>query len=150
MDERSTARAKTPWKSPTLHANDTPESGNPSPAASRTQDARSSEAPNVTAQGRSNRSARPTSSGSAPHAAAPARVCAFAVVRRVFEEGAYADQALHGEAGRLDLSPRDHALATRLAYGVVQRRDTLDHVIAALAGRPVGRPQPPPPGPPRP
>jgi 16S rRNA (cytosine967-C5)-methyltransferase len=142
MDERSTARTETPWKSPTLHANDTPESGKHPPAASRTQDARSSEAPNVAEQGRSNRSARLASSGSAPHAVAPARVCAFAVARRVFEEGAYADQALHGEAGRLDLSPRDHALATRLAYGVVQRRDILDHVIATLAGRPVGKLQP--------
>ena len=28
----------------------------------------------------------------------PARVCALAVVRRVFEDGAYADRALHGEA----------------------------------------------------
>jgi 16S rRNA (cytosine967-C5)-methyltransferase len=69
-------------------------------------------------------------------------VCALAVVRRVFEEGAYADRALHGEAERLDLSPRDRALATRLAYGVVQRRDTLDHVIATLAGRPVGKLEP--------
>jgi 16S rRNA (cytosine967-C5)-methyltransferase len=69
-------------------------------------------------------------------------VCALAVVRRVFEHSAYADRALHGEARRLDLSARDRALATRLAYGVVQRRDTLDHVIAALAGRPVGRLEP--------
>jgi 16S rRNA (cytosine967-C5)-methyltransferase len=60
----------------------------------------------------------------------------------VFEDGAYADRALHGEAERLDLSPRDRALATRLAYGVVQRRDTLDHVIAALAGRPVAKLEP--------
>jgi 16S rRNA (cytosine967-C5)-methyltransferase len=60
----------------------------------------------------------------------------------VFEDGAYADRALHGEAERLDLSPRDRALATRLAYGVVQRRDTLDHVIAALAGRPVRKLEP--------
>jgi 16S rRNA (cytosine967-C5)-methyltransferase len=69
-------------------------------------------------------------------------VCALAVARRVFEHNAYADRALHGEAARLNLSPRDRALATRLAYGVVQRRDTLDHVIAALAGRPVTRLEP--------
>jgi 16S rRNA (cytosine967-C5)-methyltransferase len=73
---------------------------------------------------------------------APARACAYAVVRRVFEEGAYADRALHGEARRHDLDPRDRALATRLAYGVVQRRATLDHVIAVLAGRPVGKLEP--------
>ena len=38
---------------------------------------------------------------------------------------------------RLALGPRDRALATRLAYGAVQRRATLDHVIEALAERPV-------------
>jgi len=69
-------------------------------------------------------------------------VCALAVVRRVFEESAYADRALHGEAERLRLDPRDRALATRLAYGVVQRRATLDHVIEALAGRPTTKLEP--------
>ncbi len=70
-------------------------------------------------------------------AIAPARRCAFAVVRRVFERGAYADLALHAEAATLDR--RDRALATRLAYGTVQRKGTLDHLIEQLAGRPVGR-----------
>jgi 16S rRNA (cytosine967-C5)-methyltransferase len=60
----------------------------------------------------------------------------------VFEEGAYADRALHGEARRHGLAPRDRALAMRLAYGVVQRRATLDHVIERLAGRPVERLEP--------
>ena len=73
---------------------------------------------------------------------APARACAYAVIRRVFEDGAYADRVLHGEARRHRLDPRDRALATRLAYGVVQRRATLDHVIAQLAGRPVERLEP--------
>jgi 16S rRNA (cytosine967-C5)-methyltransferase len=72
----------------------------------------------------------------------PARACAQAVIRRVFEEGAYADRALHGEARRHGLQPRDRALATRLAYGVVQRRATLDHVIATLAERPVTKLEP--------
>ncbi len=72
----------------------------------------------------------------------PARACAYAVIRRVFEEGAYADRALHGEARRHALEPRDRALATRLAYGAVQRRATLDHVIEALAGRPVSKLEP--------
>jgi 16S rRNA (cytosine967-C5)-methyltransferase len=74
--------------------------------------------------------------------AAPARVCAYAVVRRVFEQDAYADLALHAEARRLDLDARDRALAMRLAYGVVQRRATLDHVVATLANRPVERLEP--------
>jgi 16S rRNA (cytosine967-C5)-methyltransferase len=66
---------------------------------------------------------------------APARHCAFAVLRRVFEDGAWADRALRGEAERLGLDARDLALATRLAYGAVQRRATLDHVIEALSDR---------------
>ena len=73
---------------------------------------------------------------------AAARRCAYAVLRRVFEEDAWADRALRGEAERLGLDARDLGLATRLAYGAVQRRATLDHVIAALAGRPLDRLEP--------
>ena len=61
----------------------------------------------------------------------PARQVAYAVIRRVFEEGAYADRALHAEARGLD--PRERALAMQLAYGTVQRRLTLDHHIEQLA-----------------
>jgi 16S rRNA (cytosine967-C5)-methyltransferase len=68
---------------------------------------------------------------------AKARVCAYAVVRRVFEQGAYADRALQSEAR--DLDARDRALAMRLAYGAIQRRGTLDHVVERLAGRPPGK-----------
>jgi 16S rRNA (cytosine967-C5)-methyltransferase len=73
---------------------------------------------------------------------APARHCAFAVLRRVFEDGAWADRALRGEAERLGLDARDLALATRLAYGAVQRRATLDHVIEMLSGRSLDRLEP--------
>jgi 16S rRNA (cytosine967-C5)-methyltransferase len=68
---------------------------------------------------------------------APARRCAFLVLRRVFERGAYADRALHAHAH--GLSSRDRALAMRLAYGAVQRRATLDHLIEQLAARPAAR-----------
>jgi 16S rRNA (cytosine967-C5)-methyltransferase len=68
-------------------------------------------------------------------AVTPARRVAFAVIRRVFEQGAYADRALHGEARGLD--PRERALAMQLAYGTVQRRLSLDHMIEQLA-RPAG------------
>ena len=48
-------------------------------------------------------------------AVAPARRCAYAVLRRVFEDGAWADRALRGEAERIGLDARDLGLATRLA-----------------------------------
>ncbi len=66
-----------------------------------------------------------------------ARACAYAVLRRVFERGAYADLALRSEAR--DLDARDRALAMRLAYGAVQRRGTLDYLIERLAERPAGK-----------
>jgi 16S rRNA (cytosine967-C5)-methyltransferase len=57
----------------------------------------------------------------------PARRAAHAVVLRTLADGAYADRALHGEARGLDA--RDRALAKQLAFGTIQRRLTLDHVI---------------------
>ena len=68
----------------------------------------------------------------AAHTVAPARQVAFAVLRRVGEQGAFTDQALHAEAEHLDA--RDRALARRLSFGTVQRLRALDHVISALAG----------------
>ena len=64
-----------------------------------------------------------------------ARATALTVVRRVFEQGAYADRALAAEAAELD--HRDRALATQIAYGTVQRRATLDHVASQLVRRPL-------------
>ncbi len=69
--------------------------------------------------------------------AAPARSCAYSVLRRVFERGAYADRAMQAQATGLDA--RDRALAMRLAYGAIQRCLTLDHVIERLAERPLSR-----------
>jgi 16S rRNA (cytosine967-C5)-methyltransferase len=66
-----------------------------------------------------------------------ARVCAYAVLRRVFEHGAYADKALQAQARGLDV--RDRALAMRLAYGAVQRKGTLDHLIESMAERSLQR-----------
>ncbi len=74
-------------------------------------------------------------------AIAPARSCAYTVLLRVFQHGAYADQALQAESRALD--PRDRALAMRLVYGTVQRMGTLDHLIAGLAQRPPERLDPP-------
>jgi 16S rRNA (cytosine967-C5)-methyltransferase len=66
-------------------------------------------------------------------AVAPARAAAFTVIRRVFEQGAYADRAFTAAASGLD--HRDRALAMQLSYGTVQRRATLDHVAARLTTR---------------
>ena len=66
---------------------------------------------------------------------APARKAAYDVVRRVFEEEAYADRALGAAVDGLDA--RDRALAQRLAYGTVQMARTLDFGIEQLGKRPV-------------
>jgi 16S rRNA (cytosine967-C5)-methyltransferase len=63
------------------------------------------------------------------------------VLRRVFEQGAYADRAFASEAR--SLSPRDRALAMQLAYGTVQRAATIDHIAAQLADRPAQALDPP-------
>jgi 16S rRNA (cytosine967-C5)-methyltransferase len=78
---------------------------------------------------------------SAPATIAPARACAYTVLRRVFERGAYADQAFQAETKELDA--RDRGLAMRLAYGSIQCKGTLDHLIERLAERPVARLDPP-------
>ena len=66
---------------------------------------------------------------------APARKAAYEVLRRVFEEGAYADRALRTASAGLDA--RDRALAHQLAFGSVQRQRTIDHAIETLGKRPV-------------
>ncbi|MFI4984747.1 MAG: 16S rRNA (cytosine(967)-C(5))-methyltransferase RsmB [Solirubrobacterales bacterium] len=79
--------------------------------------------------------------GRASAAIAPARRCAFAVLRAVFERGAYADKALQSQ--ETDLDTRDRGLAMRLLNGAVQRKGTLDYVIERLAERPTGALDPP-------
>ncbi|HEX5469401.1 MAG TPA: transcription antitermination factor NusB [Gaiellaceae bacterium] len=69
------------------------------------------------------------------------RGVAYEVVRRVFEEGAYADRAFRSAAEGLD--ERDRAFAMQLAYGTVQRARTLDHAIESLGRRPVRKLDPP-------
>jgi 16S rRNA (cytosine967-C5)-methyltransferase len=70
-----------------------------------------------------------------------ARAVAYDVVRRVFEESAYADRAFRAAAGELD--GRDRAFAMQLAYGTVQRARPLDHAIESLGRRPVRKLDPP-------
>jgi 16S rRNA (cytosine967-C5)-methyltransferase len=70
------------------------------------------------------------------HGASPARRCAHAVLGRVFDEGAFTDRAFRSEAEHAHLDPRERAFAQQLAYGAVQRRATLDHLIASFSARP--------------
>ena len=71
----------------------------------------------------------------------PARRAAYEVLRRVFEDDAYADRAFRTAANGLD--ERERAFAQRLAYGSVQRVRTLDHAIETLGKRPVRKLDPP-------
>ena len=71
----------------------------------------------------------------------PARRAAYEVLRRVFEQDAYADRAFRSAAEGLD--ERERAFAQRLAYGSVQRVRTLDHAIETLGRRPVRKLDPP-------
>src|SRR3954470_14220813 len=71
-----------------------------------------------------------------------ARQLPFNVVRRV-SDGAYADRAFPAEAARAQVDRLDRAFAQQLAYGTIQRRLTLDHVIAELSARPLARLDPP-------
>jgi 16S rRNA (cytosine967-C5)-methyltransferase len=84
--------------------------------------------------------ARPSSSA---REASPARRVAYTTVRRTFEQGAYTDRALDAEATRAKLDSRSRAQATRLAFGAVQWRATLDHLAGTLAERPVAAIDPP-------
>ena len=72
---------------------------------------------------------------------APARAAAYEVIRRVFEDEAYADRALRSVSEGLD--DRDRSLARQLAFGTVQRVRTLDHAIETLGKRPVRKLDPP-------
>jgi 16S rRNA (cytosine967-C5)-methyltransferase len=73
----------------------------------------------------------------------PARRAAYEVLRRVFEHGAWADRALPAAADRHHLERRERGQAQWLAYGAVQRRGTVDHLIDALSGRSAERLDPP-------
>jgi 16S rRNA (cytosine967-C5)-methyltransferase len=72
-------------------------------------------------------------SGTRATGVTPARACAFRVLGRAYRDGAYADRALQTEARGLE--GRERALAQTLAYGAIQRRRTLDHVLARFSSR---------------
>lgn len=63
--------------------------------------------------------------------ASRARSLARQVVSRVRERDAYAHETLDTLLKRSELGPRDVAFATRLAYGTISARGTLDEIVAA-------------------
>jgi 16S rRNA (cytosine967-C5)-methyltransferase len=67
---------------------------------------------------------------------ADARALAWEILRRVEEEGAYADVLLGHALSSSGLATRDQALVTRLVYGTLAWQGYLDHVIAAFSRRP--------------
>jgi 16S rRNA (cytosine967-C5)-methyltransferase len=72
-----------------------------------------------------------------------ARRAAYEVLRRVFEQDAWADRALPAAVARHVPDARERAHAQWLAYGAVKRRGTADHLIERLAARPTDRLDPP-------
>lgn len=69
----------------------------------------------------------------------PARRAAFDVLRAVSERDAYANLVLPTLLRERDITGRDAAFATELAYGACRTRGLLDAVIAEAAGRPPDR-----------
>lgn len=69
-------------------------------------------------------------------AASLARVVALEVVSRVRERGAYAHETLDRVLRGRRLDPRDLAFATRLAYGTIASRGTLDEAVGRFVKSP--------------
>ncbi|GIW40627.1 MAG: ribosomal RNA small subunit methyltransferase B [Candidatus Binatia bacterium] len=64
-----------------------------------------------------------------------ARAVALEVLLRVEREGARADRALGEVLSRLEMEPRDAALASKLVYGSLAWRRFFDHALAVWSGR---------------
>ncbi len=73
----------------------------------------------------------------------PARQAAYEAVAAVHRDDAYANLVLPRILRELRLDGRDAAFATELTYGTLRTSGTLDAIIAAAAGREVGRIDPP-------
>jgi 16S rRNA (cytosine967-C5)-methyltransferase len=70
---------------------------------------------------------------------ASARAVAAEVVRRVADGDAFSNLLLPSLLDRADLSARDRALATELAYGTLRRMIPIDRILAGLVRRPLER-----------
>ena len=68
--------------------------------------------------------------------ASTARRAALQVVTRVRERSAYAHETMDAVLGSSKLDRRDTAFATRLAYGTIAARGTLDAAVLRHVSRP--------------
>jgi len=73
--------------------------------------------------------------------ASPARLVALEAVTRVRDKSSYAHETLAALLDRRKLDPRDVAFATRLAYGTIACRGTLDAAVGRYLSQP-GRLEP--------
>ena len=72
----------------------------------------------------------------------PARVAAFAILKRLQRTAAHADLSVEGTPELQHLDRRDRALAVELVAGTVRRRNSLDAVLAMVSHDPLSRVRP--------
>jgi 16S rRNA (cytosine967-C5)-methyltransferase len=77
---------------------------------------------------------------SAVEARPTARHVAFAALRRIEGDGAYANLVLRHELGRSGLDERDRGFVTELVYGTTRRRRACDYLVDRFISRPVDGP----------
>ncbi|MCW2500193.1 MAG: putative methyltransferase, partial [Frankiales bacterium] len=73
----------------------------------------------------------------------PVRLTAYDVLKAVRVEGAYANLVLPKLLAERQLSGRDAALATELAYGTLRAQGQLDVILQACVDRPLAQVDPP-------
>lgn len=73
----------------------------------------------------------------------PERAAAYAVLRRTFDEDEHTEAAFRDEAEKRELTGRSRSQAMRMAYGAVQRRGSVDAIIAGFIKKKGQRPNPP-------
>ena len=64
-----------------------------------------------------------------PSRVSPARLLAYEIIRQVTEEGAFASYLVASKIDTASLARKDRAFATKLVYGVVSYRGTLEELI---------------------
>ena len=68
-----------------------------------------------------------------------ARQAAVQALLKVDGEGGYSNLVLNEQLKKAQLSPEDTAFASRLFYGTLERKLTLDHIITSSAPIPKSR-----------